>query len=427
MLQFRRLSAWRIHSLFSSGHCISFSTISERGQFIQDFGGVIQFPNLKNDFIVLGIETSCDDTGLALVRSDGTVLASELKSQFQIHHEHGGIMPLLAAQQHAAVLDTLLISLLKSAGISSLNEIDVIGVTTGPGLELCLLQGVNYALNLSKLFNKPIVGVHHLEAHCLVPRSETLIQFPFLAVLVSGGHSQFIHCLDIGHYKIIGSTLDDALGEALDKAARILSFNQPDKSGGESLENAAKLSGWSPTAKNSPYSEQIRFTLPLTRTKKTREENTFNLSYSGNKSALVRMVKRFEAIDKQNLLGSQDFKLVDNETVNWRYDIAKSYQYTSLMHIMDRLNGIFREYSSLTSSIVVVGGVARNQTLRQLMATFSSDNSVPVHFAKPGLCTDNGIMIAWTVVEKMAKQTAGLQKALQIKARWSIEDLHSDT
>ena len=209
------------------------------------FTALSGLPDRTRPFTVLGIESSCDDTGAAVVRSDGTILGESLASQNEIHEEWGGIVPGLAKNAHEEKIDEVIEDALRKAGLESADEVDGIGVTVGPGLEICLRVGCNRARDLAMQYNKPFVGVHHLEAHILMARlpitndnerkesfvvpatdetHESLrsMEFPFLALLVSGGHCQLLKCIGIGQYTIIGGTLDDSLGEAFDKTARLL-------------------------------------------------------------------------------------------------------------------------------------------------------------------------------------------------------------
>lgn len=190
-------------------------------------------PDRTKPFTVLGIESSCDDTGAAVVRSDGVILGESLASQNEIHEEWGGIVPGLAKNAHEEKIDSVISEALHNAGLTSIEQVDAIGVTIGPGLEICLRVGCNKARELAMEFQKPFVGIHHLEAHILMARlpfdpnsaqfveggtdkvheSKRAIEFPFLALLVSGGHCQLLKCLGIGNYQIIGGTIDDSLGE----------------------------------------------------------------------------------------------------------------------------------------------------------------------------------------------------------------------
>ncbi len=201
-------------------------------------------PDRTKPFTVLGIESSCDDTGAALVRSDGVILGESLASQNEIHEEWGGIVPGLAKNAHEEKIDSVISEALHKAGLTSIDQVDAIGVTIGPGLEICLRVGCNKARELAIEFNKPFVGIHHLEAHILMARlpfdadtakfiqsgkedvheSKRAIEFPFLALLVSGGHCQLLKCLGIGNYQIIGGTIDDSLGTICHLLFRVYLF-----------------------------------------------------------------------------------------------------------------------------------------------------------------------------------------------------------
>lgn len=224
-----------------------------------EYGTRSGLPDASKPFTVLGIESSCDDTGVALVRSDGTVLSNVVISQNDIHEQFGGIVPTLAMEQHKRNIDIAVTEAVKKAGLSSLSEVDAVAVTKGPGLEICLRVGLRRAQEIATTYNKPFVTVHHLEAHCMMARhsgqaltrqpspasnspastsAPPRIDFPFLAVLASGGHTSILLCRELGDYTMLGGTLDDALGEAFDKAARLLGLRGA-SSGGVAIERAA--------------------------------------------------------------------------------------------------------------------------------------------------------------------------------------------
>ncbi len=215
---------------------------------------------------MLGIETSCDDTGVAVLRSDGVVLGEALASQHAIHEQWGGVVPGLARDAHAAVIDAMVAEALRKAGLASAAEVDAVGVTVGPGLEICLRVGCETGKALAAAHGKPFVCVHHLEAHCLMARmgaplalglasrphpspeeaeedASSLAEFPFLVLLVSGGHCMILECRGVGRYRILGGTLDDALGEAYDKAARLLRIGTG-AAGGPAMEVGRVGSVW---------------------------------------------------------------------------------------------------------------------------------------------------------------------------------------
>jgi hypothetical protein len=210
----------------------------DRGQFAVTYapggldGSVFQaksgLPDLSRLFTVLGIESSCDDTGAAVVRSDGLILGESLASQHAIHEKFGGVVPSLAKSAHEENLDRVIAEAIQRAGLSSVQDVDAIGVTVGPGLEICLRVGCNKARDLAMKYKKPFVGVHHLEAHILMARlphwsdesvlnhgGNSHLNFPFLALLVSGGHCLLLKCIGVGRYQMIGGTIDDSLGRVL--------------------------------------------------------------------------------------------------------------------------------------------------------------------------------------------------------------------
>lgn len=221
-------------------------------------------PKQDKPYLVLGIETSCDDTGVGIVRSDGKILANVVYSQNEIHEKFGGIVPSLAMEAHKSNIDIAVERAIKAAGLNGLQDIDAVAVTKGPGLEICLRVGMRKAQQIAVEFNKPFVAVHHLEAHCLLARLagkqivaenqvndlnnnqdisttefKPVVEFPFLVLLASGGHTSILLCSGLGNYSVLGGTLDDALGEAFDKAARLVGL-RTGGSGGAAVEQAAR-------------------------------------------------------------------------------------------------------------------------------------------------------------------------------------------
>jgi glycoprotease/Kae1 family metallohydrolase len=229
------------------------------------------------DTLVLGIETSCDDTGAAVVSGDGRVLGEALASQVEIHGPWGGVVPNLAQEAHKEAIDGVIAAALSNAGVTAA-DLSAVAVTVGPGLSMCLRVGVVAAQNLCALHDKPIIPVHHMEAHALVARvagGTEAVRFPFLALLVSGGHNQLILARGVGDYTILGSTLDDALGEAYDKTARLLGLDVGG-GGGPALEALAK--------KGDP--DAYKFPVPL------RQRKNCDFSYAGLKTAARMAIER---------------------------------------------------------------------------------------------------------------------------------------
>lgn len=327
----------------------------------------------SQEFKVLGIESSCDDTGAAVVRSDGVILGEALASQGDIHEEFGGIVPGLARDAHVAKIDMIIKESLNKADCT-IDDIDAIGVTVGPGLEICLRVGCNAARELAIKYKKPFVGVHHLEAHILMARLENKeLMFPFMALLVSGGHCQILKCIDIGKYEFIGGTLDDSLGEAYDKTARMLGL-KVGGGGGPAVEALAK----------SGDANAVKLPVPM----QSRPDCDF--SYAGLKNA-VRM-----ACNKLKKEGNLD-ELNDIDKAN----IAASFQNVAIKHIEQRLKRAMKECEPSIKSLAVVGGVAANQELRSRIQKICDDQEWSLAIPPPRLCTDQGTMSAWAAIERI--------------------------
>lgn len=335
--------------------------------------------------LVLGIETSCDDTAAAVVRGDGVVLGEAIASQAAIHGPWGGVVPNLARAAHEEAIDAVVAAALAEAGTTA-EALSAVAVTCGPGLSMCLRVGVRKAQKMSAQYCLPIVPVHHVEAHALVARlcaGTEAVTFPFLALLVSGGHNMLITARGVGDYTILGSTLDDALGEAYDKTARLLGL-PVGGGGGPALEKLA-LEG-DPT--------KYKFPVPL------RQRKNCDFSYAGLKTA-ARM-----AIDAD--IGGGDGDDVEWDGVDKRQtraDIAASFQAKAVKHLEERLKRAIvwaREDTPDLSCIVVAGGVAANATVRSTLVKIAEDANLPLVFPPPKWCTDNGVMVAWSGCERLA-------------------------
>lgn len=369
-------------------------------------------PDRTKPFVVLGIESSCDDTGAAVVRSDGVILGEALASQHEIHEEWGGVVPGLARDAHVEQIDSVVDLAIQRAGLDSVAQVDAIGVTVGPGLEICLRVGATKARELAQEHNKPFVGVHHLEAHILMARlpleddqqqqvviaatgqtheSVRTMDFPFLALLVSGGHCQILKCLDIGKYSIVGGTLDDSLGEAFDKVARLLGL-PVGGGGGPAVEALAK--------KGDP--KAVTLPIPL------QKRRDCDFSFAGLKTAVRRAAENMCDAGQD---GSVEDLLTDEDKAN----IAASFQNTAIRHIEQRLERAMQAVEGDDNvkirSLAVVGGVAANQELRSrleaLCARRSEERGMDEQDAwkmfvpTPRLCTDQGSMSAWAAVERL--------------------------
>lgn len=332
--------------------------------------------DIQKPFLVLGIESSCDDTGAAVVRSDGVLLGEGLAKQNEIHEAWGGVVPGLARDAHVDNMDRVVEEAVAQAGLNSVAEVDAIAVTVGPGLEICLRVGCQKAVALAQEFGKPFVGVHHLEAHILMARlSQTSdedtspnngLQFPFLALLVSGGHCQLMECMGIGQYKILGGTIDDSLGEAYDKTARLLGL-PVGGGGGPAVEALAR--------KGNP--KAIPMTIPM----HARKDCDF--SYAGLKSNVRREAQKLA--DARGVAEITDLEETD------KADIAASFQHVAIQHVEQRLKRAMDEMVSPNiRDLALVGGVAANTELRQRVQALCDEREWRMVVPPPRLCTDQG-------------------------------------
>lgn len=333
---------------------------------------------------ILGIESSCDETAASVVENGRVLLSNVVNSQIDIHAHYGGVVPEIAARSHIEVVNPVINQALADAGCSW-DDIDAIAVTYAPGLIGSLLVGTLAARTLAVLKNKPLYPIHHVEAHVYANfLNEQAPEFPMLALIVSGGHSQLVLFRDHGDYELLGQTQDDAVGEAFDKVAKILGLPYP---GGPSI-TAAALSG-----------DPLRYKLPKSILKCTHEgphrgaaHNTgnavcsyYNFSFSGLKTAALRAVQRETGVDFTFPSHELAARLNDVQ----RADFAASFQYTAISTLVDKAEKAFRDFAP--KSVVIAGGVAANQELRRQLS-----DRLPLHidYAPMNLCTDNAAMIA---------------------------------
>lgn len=332
--------------------------------------------------LVLGIETSCDETGIGLVDSQAGVVGEALFSQVHIHQAYGGVVPELASRDHVRKLLPLLE---KALGDYRFGQIDAVAYTAGPGLIGALLTGAVFGYSLAWALNKPALGIHHLEAHILACMLETpLLRPPYLALLVSGGHTQLIEVLSLGEYRVLGDTLDDAVGEAFDKVAKMLGLPYP---GGPAISKLARRG----------RTERFKFTSPMV------DKPGLDFSFSGLKTQVMNQIAE-SANDEQT-----------------RADIASAFETAAINALIVKTKRALEQTGY--TQFVVAGGVAANRHLRDRLKELEQ-NFVQVIYPKPGLCMDNGVMIAYT---GMLRLQAGQQADLlpEVKARWPLSDLQA--
>nr|GMD30645.1 probable tRNA N6-adenosine threonylcarbamoyltransferase, mitochondrial [Ipomoea batatas] len=329
--------------------------------------------------VVLGIETSCDDTAAAVVNSNGEILSQVISSQAELLAKYGGVAPKMAEEAHAQAIDQVVQDALDKAKLTE-KDLTAVAVTIGPGLSLCLRVGVQKARRIAGAHSLPIVGVHHMEAHTLVARLvERKLQFPFMALLVSGGHNLLILARSLGDYIQLGTTIDDAIGEAYDKTAKWLGLDLR-KSGGPAIEKLA-LEG---------DAESVKFNVPM------KQHKNCNFSYAGLKTQ-VRL-----AIEAKNINAGISLSSASSEDRKARADIAASFQRVAVLHLEDKCKRAIEWALKIEPSVnhlVVSGGVASNQYVRARLNEVVKKNGLQLVCPPPSLCTDNGVMVAWTGIE----------------------------
>ena len=338
---------------------------------------------------ILGIESSCDETGVALVRSaaSGTpkLLAHALHSQIDMHQAYGGVVPELASRDHIRRVLPLTRQVMQEAG-ASMADIDVVAYTRGPGLAGALLVGAGVACSLAAALQRPVVGVHHLEGHLLSPfLSADPPEFPFIALLVSGGHTQLMRVDDVGRYELLGETIDDAAGEAFDKSAKLLGLGYP---GGPAL------------ARLAAFGDASTFTLP----RPLLHSGNLDFSFAGLKTAVRTQVLKLGSNvceqDKAHLAAATQQAIVD-------VLVRKSIQAL-------RDSGLKR--------IVVAGGVGANALLREQLKRECAKHQTRVHYPELALCTDNGAMIALAAAMRLQRDSTAASKdyAFNVLPRWPL-------
>ena len=345
---------------------------------------------MKKKLTFLGIETSCDETAASVVQEneDGTakVLSNVISSQIKEHKKFGGVVPEIAARAHVENIDFIIQEALNK-GRKKIKDLDGVAATTGPGLVVCLHVGYNIGKSIATFGKKTFLPINHLEGHALSPSIENKISFPYLLLLVSGGHSQYLVVKGLNNYKQIGTTIDDAVGEAFDKTAKILDLGYP---GGPSVEKFAKLGN-----KNSYILPQ-----PII------NRAGCNLSLAGLKTDVLRKSKNIKSNqDKYNLAAS--FQETINKILRKKTEIA--------------MNEFREEISNnSTKSFVVAGGVAANETIRKSLKEISKKMNFKPIFPSKEFCGDNAAMIAWVGIQRYKKKLFAKKNEI-VRSRWPLD------
>jgi len=335
--------------------------------------------------IVLGIETSCDETAAAVVSSEREILSESIYSQIKTHEKYLGVVPELAARSHIDHCSAVVKDAINKANLS-ISQVDVIAATAGPGLLGGLLVGLTTAKAISLASKKPFIAINHLDGHALTPRLSHSLEFPYLLLLISGGHSMFLAVEGPGKYKLLGQSIDDALGEAFDKTGRLLGLGYP---GGPAIEKIA-VNG-----------DPFRFRLPHP----LKGRDNCDFSFSGLKTAVRQTAEKLSPL-----------------TLKDREDIAASFQYTICKIIEERLKNAIQEYIEYYPNdrrLAASGGVASNNMIRKTLLNLAEKNSFDLFIPESKLCTDNGAMIAWAGVEHSLLGHKS-DYSFDVRARWPL-------
>ena len=335
--------------------------------------------------LILGIETSCDETGLALYETQpARLLAHAVHSQVAMHEAYGGVVPELASRDHVRRLVPLSRQVLQSAG-RSIADINAIAYTEGPGLAGALLAGAAFARSLAQALGVPAIGIHHLEGHLLSPLlSARAPQFPFVALLVSGGHTQLMRVQQVGRYELLGETQDDAAGEAFDKTAQLLGLGYP---GGPALSKLAE----------SGIPKRYRLPRPMI------ASGDLEFSFSGLKTAVLTLLKKEIQPEKK--------------------DLAREFV-DAVVDVLVAKCVLAMQRTGLTQ-LVVAGGVGANKQLRAALNAKAAESGFDVFYPEPELCTDNGAMIAFAAALRLqaGKTTSASEHSFSVRPRWDLASL----
>ena len=345
---------------------------------------------MTKNITFLGIETSCDETAAAVIREndEGTadILSNIVSSQIEEHKKFGGVVPELAARAHLENIEYIIDTALKESG-TTINEIDGVAATAGPGLIVCLTVGLNIGKSIAAFSNKPLIGVNHLEGHALSPGLNEKIKFPYLLLLISGGHSQYLIVKDVNEYEQLGTTIDDALGEAFDKTAKMLDLGYP---GGPNVEKFSK------------EGDENFYKLPEPIINKAG----CNLSFAGLKTAVLRESKKI------------------NGDVKLKYNLAASFQKTINKILYKKTKIAVEMFKKKTKKknfqLIVAGGVAANKTIRENLTQLSNEMNFEIIYPDLKFCGDNASMIAWAGIQRFKKDLID-DLNIAAKSRWPLD------
>ena len=345
---------------------------------------------MTKNITFLGIETSCDETAAAVIRENdegaADILSNIVSSQIEEHKKFGGVVPELAARAHLENIEYIIDTALKESG-TTINEIDGVAATAGPGLIVCLTVGLNIGKSIAAFSNKPLIGVNHLEGHALSPGLNEKIKFPYLLLLISGGHSQYLIVKDVNEYEQLGTTIDDALGEAFDKTAKMLDLGYP---GGPNVEKFSK------------EGDENFYKLPEPIINKAG----CNLSFAGLKTAVLRESKKI------------------NGDVKLKYNLAASFQKTINKILYKKTKIAVEMFKEKTKKenfqLIVAGGVAANKTIRENLTQLSNEMNFEIIYPDLKFCGDNASMIAWAGIQRFKKNLID-DLNITAKSRWPLD------
>ena len=345
---------------------------------------------MKKKTIILGIETSCDETAVAIIEENDkgqpSILSNIVSSQVDVHKEFGGVVPELAARSHIEKIDLIAKKAIDKSKIK-LADISAVAATAGPGLIVCLTVGLSFGKAIALSLKKPFIAVNHLEGHALSPKLNSKINYPYLLLLISGGHSQFLSVQGLGKYKRLGTTIDDALGEAFDKTAKLIGIEFP---GGPKIEEFAKLG------------DKNFYSLP----KPIINRGGCNLSFAGLKTAVLKISKEIKS-NKE------------------KYNLAASFQNTIEEILSEKSKVAFKEFKknnkSKKNTFVIAGGVASNKSIRKKLIALSLKEGFDPIFPPIDLCSDNAAMIAMVGLEKY-KLGQSNNLDFDARPRWPLDE-----